>query len=175
MDRFRTFAYKVSKNHTRTCFVLKCDIKKFFASVDHAILKEILAKHIIDHDALWLLGNIIDSFHGARPGIGLPLGNLTSQLFSNIYLNEFDQFVKHVLKIKYYVRYADDFVVLSRDKQELGNLISPFRAFLSEKLRLTLHPDKVFIKTLSSGVDFLGWVHFPDHRVLRTSTKRMIF
>ena len=90
-------------------------------------------------------------------------------------MNEFDQFVKHDLKAKYYIRYADDFVLLSESKEWLQKQIDPIQQFLKEKLALELHPDKVFIKTLASGVDFLGWVNFPDHRILRTRTKqRMI-
>src|SRR3989338_6011649 len=106
---------------------------------------------------------------------GLPLGNLTSQLLVNIYMNEFDQFIKQNLKIKYYIRYADDFVVMSRDKEELESLLLKIRIFLKERLRLELHPNKVSISTLASGVDFLGWVHFPHHRVLRTVTKKRMF
>ncbi len=83
MNRFRTFAYKVSKNHTKTVWVLKCDIRKFFATINHEILLEILRGHIDDKDIMWLLGKIIGSFN-ASPGIGLPLGNLTSQLLVNI-------------------------------------------------------------------------------------------
>jgi retron-type reverse transcriptase len=165
--RFESFFRKVSKNYTKQCFVLKCDIKKFFASIDHEILKEILEKYIKDEDLLNLLGNIIDSFSP-----GLPLGNLTSQLLVNIYMNEFDQFVKHSLKEKYYIRYADDFVFLSQDKKHIEKLIIKISKFLEEKLRLRLHPDKVFIKTIYSGVDFLGWVNFAGYRVLRNSTKR---
>ena len=172
VNRFRTLAYKVSKNHTRTCWILKCDIKKFFANIDHDILKEIIRQYILDEQILWLLSRIIDSFHSIKPGVGLPLGNLTSQLFVNIHMNKFDQFVKHKLKVKYYIRYADDFVLLSSNKQELENVIPKINSFLNGKLKLTLHPDKVYIKTLASGVDFLGWVNFPDHRVLRTVTKR---
>jgi hypothetical protein len=118
-------------------------------------------------DTLWLLTSVIDSFPK-----GLPLGNLTSQLLVNIYMNEFDQFIKHVLKQKYYIRYADDFVFLSHNREELEQVKNTVAIFLKEKLRLDLHPDKVFIKTYSSGVDFLGWVHFSHHRVLRTSTKK---
>ncbi len=102
----------------------------------------------------------------------LPLGNLTSQLFCNIYMNELDQFVKHTLKATAYIRYADDFVILSERKDRLEVSIPEIREFLEKKLRLTLHPDKVFIKTFASGVDFLGWVHFRDFRVLRTASKR---
>lgn len=88
-------------------------------------------------------------------------------------MNEFDQYMKHTLKVKYYIRYADDFVVLSTEKQYLENiLLGEISYFLETKLKLSLHPDKVFIKTISSGIDFLGWVHFPHHLVLRTSTKR---
>ncbi|MCX6722785.1 MAG: RNA-directed DNA polymerase [Candidatus Staskawiczbacteria bacterium] len=148
--------------------MLKCDIKKFFASIDQKILINILEKYIKDKDTINLLKEIIFSF---EPN-GLPLGNLTSQLFSNIYLNEFDQFIKHKLKAKYYVRYADDFVFLSDNKKYLENIIKPISDFLQKELKLTLHPDKVFIKTLSSGVDFLGWVNFADHRVLREKTKK---
>jgi len=171
LNRFRAFSYIVSHNNTKTCWILKCDIRKFFASIDHKILLNILNSYIPDKQIIWLLQEIIESF-SVKSDIGLPLGNLTSQLFVNIYMNEFDQFVKHKLKMKYYIRYADDFVILSDNRKELKNLISPIRNFLSEKLKLNLHPQKVLIKTLASGVDFLGWVNFSNHRVLRTTTKR---
>ena len=190
--RFENFIRKASKNNNKTCWILKCDIKKFFASINHGILKDILAKHIQDKNILWLLGQIIDSFNAnahLRYSVdvqnntnsvmtenvsfkGLPLGNLTSQLLVNIYMNEFDQFAKRRLKVKYYIRYADDFVILSGNKEYLKNILEQIKEFLENNLKLNLHPDKVFIKTIVSGVDFLGWVHFPKHRVLRTSTKR---
>ncbi len=170
--RFKDFARSVSCNNTKTCWVLKCDVRKFFASIDHEILKNILAKHIADTRTLAVLENIIDSFHTeGKIGVGLPLGNLTSQLLVNIYMNEFDQYVKHVLKERNYIRYADDFVFLSRDKKHLEKLIPILLEYLENVLKLSLHPDKVYIKTFASGVDFLGWVHFPKHRVLRTATK----
>lgn len=173
LDRFRTFSRKVSKNNTKTCFVLKCDIRKFFANIDHQILKSILSKGIFDTDILKLLFTVIDSFQ-SKEGVpkGLPLGNLTSQLLVNIYMNEFDHFIKNKLKVKYYIRYADDFVILQNYKIEPQCILSQISEFLEKELKLELHPDKVFIKTMASGVDFLGWVHFPRHRVLRTSTKR---
>lgn len=167
VNRFRTMTHKVSQNHTKTCWILKGDIKKFFVSINHEILKRILKDYIPDKDISWLLNEIISSFNP-----GLPLGNLTSQLFVNIYMSKFDQFVKHKLKAKYYIRYADDFVILSDNKKHLESLIPEIKAFLKKELDLELHPNKVFIKTLASGMDFLGWVHFPDHRVLRTITKR---
>lgn len=175
IDRFRTLARKVSRNHTRTCWVLKCDIRHFFGSIDHRILLRILSEHIPDKDILWLLETIIESFETEnRHRVGLPLGNLTSQLFSNVFMNRFDQFVKHKLKAASYVRYADDFVFLSNEKSFLQALIPTICSFFLFDLHLTLHPNKIFLKTFASGVDFLGWVHFPDHRVLRTVTKRRL-
>jgi len=115
------------------------------------------------------------AIHDVTHKIGLPLGNLTSQLFANVYMNVFDQFVKHKIKAKYYIRYADDFVFLSHDRKYLEKLLPTISGFLLSTLKLSLHSDKVFIKTLSSGVDFLGWVYFPFCRVLRTTTKRRMF
>ena len=156
----------------RTCWVLKCDIRKFFASVDQKTLMNIVSRYIADPDILWLIGQVVSSFNSGTEGKGLPLGNLTSQLLVNVYMNEFDQFAKHKLKAKYYVRYADDFVFVSHEKQWLESLVPRIAEFLQSRLALSLHPDKVFVKTAAAGVDFLGWVHFPDHRVLRTTAKR---
>lgn len=172
LNRFRSLFYKVSRNSTLTCWVLKGDIKKFFENVDHEILLDILRSYIPDEKIIWLLEKVIGSFSSTRLGIGLPLGNLTSQLFVNIYMNEFDQFVKHELKARYYIRYTDDFVILSEDRLRLKGLALSLQKFLQKRLQLSLHLRKVFIKTFASGVDFLGWLHFPDHRVLRTATKR---
>ena len=192
MNRFRAFAYQVSKNHTRTSWVLKCDVRKFFASIDHQLLFAILEQSIPDQNILALLREVVSSFcsccgpnkdiHQQLPTgrckcmhKGLPLGNLTSQLLINVYMNKFDQFVKHTLKAKHYIRYADDFVVLSSDKKALTEILSYMKVFLREELKLELHPNKVSVQTFSSGVDFLGWVHFSDHRVLRTASKRRMF
>lgn len=172
MCRFQEMANTVSKNNTKTCWVLKCDIKKFFANIDHTILKIILRRYIQDKDILWLLGKVIDSFHTpGNPGVGLPLGNLTSQLLVNIYMNEFDHFVKRGLKIKYYIRFADDFVFLDTSKSHLERLIPILQDFLRYHLGLELHERKLFLQTIASGIDFLGWIHFSSHRVLRTTTK----
>ena len=167
MNRFRDYGRTVSLNHTRTAWVLKCDIKKFFANIDHEILKNILVNQISDRDILWLLKQVIDSFPK-----GLPLGNLTSQLLVNVYMNEFDHFLKRDLKIKHCIRYADDFVIIHENRKYLENILPDISKFLETRLKLTLHPNKVFIKTFTSGIDFLGWIHFPHHRVLRASTKR---
>lgn len=171
MNRFRTFAWQISKNDTRTSWVLKCDIRKFFASIDQRILLSTVERYIPDNRICALIKNVVESFSSTQMGKGLPLGNLTSQLLVNIYMNEFDQFAKHTLKAKYYIRYSDDFVILSTNRTWLVSLLPRIRDFLYDHLALEMHPNKVSINTIASGIDFLGWVHFPDHRVLRTSTK----
>jgi retron-type reverse transcriptase len=174
IDRLEIFSLRASKNHNKTARVLKCDIKKFFASIDHVKLVEILNDYIPDKNTQRLLKTVIESF-SSGPGKGLPLGNLTSQLFCNIYMNEFDQFIKHKLRIKNYIRYADDFVFLSDNKAVLTDLIPIIGKFLETNLCLSLHPQKVFIKTIASGLDFLGWINFPHARILRKTTEKRIF
>jgi len=171
VDRFEDFARKVTGNHTRSAFALKCDIRKFFDSIDHGILFDLICRKISDESLVRLIFQIIDSFHHT-PGKGLPLGNVTSQLFANIYMNEFDQFVKHRLKVKYYIRYCDDFVILNTDRALLKGDVGRIKSFLSEKLKLDLHPRKVEIRKLIQGIDFLGYVSLPHYRVLRTRTRR---
>jgi RNA-directed DNA polymerase len=90
-------------------------------------------------------------------------------------MNEFDHFVKRKLKIKYYIRYADDFVIFAKDREYLKHILIKLKEYLENNLKLIIHPDKIFIKTINSGLDFLGWVNFPNHRVLRTSTKKRMF
>lgn len=175
VKRFNDFYLKVSKNDTRQVWVLKCDIRKFFDSINQDILLDILGSYIIDKEIMDLLRKIIGSFHKNTVGVGLPLGNLTSQIFVNIYMNVFDQFVKHRLKAKYYIRYSDDFVILSDNREWLEKILLEISDFLNNKLKLSLHPNKVSINTFSSGVDFLGWVNFSAHKVLRTVTKKKMF
>ncbi len=105
---------------------------------------------------------------------GIPIGNLTSQLFANIYMNEFDQFIKHDLKVKYYLRYTDDFAIVSKSREYLENLLPRIAEFLKERLALQLHPQKIILRPSHQGIDFLGYVILPHHRALRTKTKRRI-
>ena len=163
---------KVSKNYRKDCFILKLDIKKFFESVDHAILLSIIKRKIKDEDLLWLLGNILKSF---SKGKGIPIGNLTSQLFANIYLNELDQFVKHRLKVRYYLRYADDFVILGSDLNKLIKHTSILAVFLRDNLNLDLHSKKIIIRKYTRGIDFLGYVVLPHYRLPRAKTRRRVF
>lgn len=174
--RLEKFARIVSRNYTRPCWALKCDIKKFFASVDHIVLLHLLEKRITNKDVLWLLSEIINSFHSEfGSSKGIPLGNLTSQVFANIYLNDLDQFVKHDQRIKYFLRYADDFLILSENKEKLVQYINPIEILLKEKLELELHPKKIIFRKLDWGIDFLGYVVLPHYCLPRTKTKRRIF
>lgn len=170
VTRLRQFTRKVSTNYRIPAYALKCDIRKFFHSVNHDILLSLIEKEISDSGVLWLIKEILESYK-----FGLPLGNVTSQLFANIYLNELDQFVKHQLKEKYYIRYCDDFIILNKNKGHLEEIIAQVEEFLRLKLRLELHPDKVVLRKLIQGIDFLGYVVMPHYIVVRPKTKKRIF
>lgn len=172
VKRVFTFIRKVSKNYTGSCYALKLDVKKFFASVDQDILLGLIRQKIGDEDLLWLIQNILSSFSN---GTGIPIGNLTSQIFANVYLNELDQFVKHILKIKYYLRYCDDFMILSTNREELTNLVPKIEEFLKLKLKLSLHENKIIIRKYTQGIDFLGYIALPHIILPRTRTRRRIF
>ena len=130
----------------------------------------LLRRNISDRDVLWLLDEIITS----NPG-GIPIGNLTSQMFANVYLNEFDHFVKRELHERYYLRYMDDFLILGLNKKRLREDKERIRAFLRDQLKLTLHPRKAEIFPIDRGLDFLGYVLCDGKRFLRKSTvKRFI-
>src|SRR5262249_18008030 len=105
---------------------------------------------------------------------GVPIGNLTSQIFANIYMNEFDQFVKHRLHVKNYARYTDDFVIISEERKYLEDLLPKLQKFLFEKLHLELLPKKITIRKYHEGVDFLGYVIFPHFTLLRAKTKKRV-
>lgn len=171
--RLEKFVRKATFNYQKSAFALKCDIKKFFANIDQPILLSLIKKRIIDPNVIWLIKKIIFSFV-ERPNKGLPLGNVTSQLFSNIYLNELDYYIKHNLKQKFYLRYCDDFIILHHDEKYLKSLVEPINSFLQIKLKLFLHPNKITIRKLRQGIDFLGYVTLPHYRIIRTKTKQRI-
>ncbi len=171
VTRLRSFLRKASCNNTKKVYVLKCDVRKFFASIDHEMLLNLIARRIQNEEILELIRTIILS-HGSETGKGIPLGNITSQLFANIYLHELDWHIKQVLRIKYYVRYCDDFVIVSSNKDYLIALIEHIRRFLKDELLLDLHPNKVSIRCWNQGVDFLGYVLQPKSTILRTKTRR---
>lgn len=193
VKRLQKFLIRINQRKLSSTYCLKCDISKYFPSVNHQILIKLLEKKIKDKDTMWLLKEIISSYETGRDynylfspesrfrtklPRGIPIGNLTSQLFANLYLNELDQYLKHRLKIvknsqtiygiKYYIRYVDDFVILSNSKIFLNQLSEKIRTFLYDKLYLTLHPKKVSIFPFDKGIDFLGYVIFKDHIRLRS-------
>ncbi len=168
---------KVSANGKLPCYALKMDIRRFFDAVSHKILKALLRKNIQDENALKIIGMIIDSFkvkETPEGSIGIPLGNVTSQFFANLYLHELDDFIKQNLKERCYLRYCDDFIILANDEVHLRSLILIIQEFLSKNLRLELHPKKLIIRKLTQGIDFVGYVLFEKHIVARTRTKQRI-
>lgn len=166
VNKLRKILWKITRNNRGKCFAMKCDIKKFFESIDQEILISTIEKRIKDADALWLIDEIVRSFPA-----GLPIGNLTSQLFANIYLNELDQFVKKGLFVPLYLRFTDDFIVVSDSKIELEKRLTRIKKFLLEKLNLELHQNKITLRKNTQGIDFLGYVQFPHWRLIRAKTK----
>ena len=186
IKRFYSFVRKVSRNgrlngwfddNQIKGYCLKADIKHYFQEIDSKILLKILQRKICCEKTLWLIKRVIERERETQNSsiiIGLPLGNLTSQFFANVYLNELDQFVKHKLGAKYYIRYVDDFVILHSSKSQLKLWKKEIELFLNEKLNLELHKDKSRIIPLSRGIDFVGFRNFYNYKLLRTRNIRKI-
>jgi hypothetical protein len=172
LDRFDRFKRRVSRNSTLSCFVLKADIKHYFDMVDHEMLIGILRGKIGDGRVIWLIRTILANHLTKEWGKGMPLGNLTSQFFANVYLNALDQFVKHKLRARYYIRYVDDFVILCKSKEALEYYKEEVSRFLREKLALSLHPEKSRIFPLYRGTDFLGMKIFAHHKAVQRKNIR---
>jgi len=181
IERYHQFA----RTHD---YVLKCDIRKFFPSIDHGILKETLRRRIACPDTLWLIDLIIDHSNPQEPvddyfpgddfvsshveRKGLPIGNLTSQFWGNVFMDSFDHYIKDSLGYKGYVRYVDDFVIFAQEKQTLHTLKTAIEKYLAT-LRLKIHPHKTQIYKVTDGVPFLGFRVFPTFRyVLKPKVKR---
>ena len=153
----------------RNKYCLKCDIRKFYPSINHNILFDIIKRKIKCKRTLQLLQDIIYSIEG---GTNVPIGNYTSQWFGNLYLNELDTYIKHTLKIKYYARYSDDFILFSNSKQELLQSELSIEKFITTKLKLNFSKSSVF--PVTQGVDYLGYRHFKDYILLRKSTAKRV-
>lgn len=178
VQRFEYFQRKVSRNGKRVRiggggnsnsvegYVLKADIKHYFDTVDHDVLLSIIKRKIKDGKVMWLIRKILNNFEGNDLNKGMPLGNYTSQFFANVYLNELDHFVKHDLKVKYYIRYVDDFVILHSNRKVLEYYQDRINHYL-QFLKLELHPDKSKIIPLKSGIVFLGYKIFYKYKRLR--------
>ena len=201
IQRADGFIRRSSANYSRDCYVLKLDIKSFFISInkpilltslqhfiaqrypypDKAIVLELCQKIVMNDPTInciikgkrahWDSFPKEKSLFYAPKGCGLPIGNLTSQVFANFYMNELDHYIKHDLGINYYGRYVDDFILVHEDKTYLAALISVISEFLSNKLRLDLHPRKIHLQHYSKGVNFLGVVIKPNRIYVGKRTK----
>ena len=174
VSKNKTLVRKFNKRNTIRGFFLKGDIKKYFDTINHKILLEIIQRKIKDGEVLFLLQKILFNYKANEKGKGMPLGNLTSQFLANVYLNELDWFVKRELKAEYYIRYVDDFVILHHDKHELQSFKERIEDFLADHLHLKLNHDKSKIEPLARGIQFLGFRNYYHHKLLKKkSTKRI--
>jgi len=169
LERFEKFRRKVISNFTSKGFCLKADIKHYFEEFDCNLLLKIIKRKIKCKKTINLIKLILNNFEKSK---GIPLGNLTSQFFANVYLNELNQFVKNKLRAKYYLRSVDDFVILYNSKKQLEIWKKEIENFLRERLKLELHPDKLKIINLSKGIDFVGFRNFYYFRLLRKRNVR---
>jgi len=188
--RLYKFTRQITSNGNSKAYYLQLDVKDFFPSISKEILFKLISNKVSDPDILWLTRLIIfwdctksfvtrgdnsllnripehKSLFGKNNEYGLPIGNLTSQFFANVYLNELDQFVKHTLKARYYLRYVDDFVILSPDATELSAWQARIEEFLSNQLKLRLHPKRHKLLPISNGIDFLGYIIRPGYILVR--------
>lgn len=157
-----------------TSWVYRGDVKKFFDSVDHDVLLSIVRRHVSDETTLWLLSEVINSYRTAGQPYGMPIGNLTSQLFANMYLNEFDRFVRHHIKPLAYVRYGDDFSIFFRSRQEAVAGRVKCIQFLEKQLLLTIHQHNNVIVKANQGLHFLGHHVYPRSVVANRALRRKI-
>ena len=196
--RARDFAKRITRNYSKKAYYLKADISNYFNSINKVILLDIIRRYVkekwlmdlieqvINHDPrtnvfmkspkeLWEKLPKHKSLFNAQPEKGLPIGNLTSQFFSNVYLNRIDQFVKHNLRIKYYCRYVDDMVLMHEDPKYLNYCYEQIDDFLRRNLDLVLNPKKKNMNLISRGFDFVGHVIKPNRIYLRTTIIRKSF
>lgn len=167
LERADQFIRKVGNG-----YALKADIRHYFDTVDHAVLLSILGRRIKDPQLMHLIQVVLENHRTETPGKGMPLGNLTSQFFANVYLAELDRYIKHVLRAKFYLRYVDDFVIFSKDRNELAAWKGEIATYLHNYLKLALHPDKTKILPIRSGVQLVGFRVFRHHKLIKRSNLR---
>lgn len=154
------------KDKTGTQYCLKLDITKFYPTIDHEILKGLVRRKIKDPDLLWLLDEIINS------APGLPIGNYLSQYLANFYLTYFDHWLKELIRVKYYFRYADDLVILSSSKDELHHILTNISEYLYQNLKLSVKRNYQVFPVQARGIDFVGYRFYHTHTLLRKSIKK---
>lgn len=164
---------RICNQNNPNFWILKCDIKGFFYHIDSNILYSIMCKYIADVELLNFTKLLIFDGREEMGAIGIPIGNYTSQFFANIYLNELDQFVKRTLKIKHYVRYMDDFILLLNTKEECKLIKHTIETFLHQQLHLELNAKSKYYPN-KMGVDFCGYRIFTTHKLLRLNSKKKI-
>lgn len=190
VHRLQSFMRKVTANCTRHAWALQLDIRAFFPSIDRKLLLQQVLSRLKNEELHWLSTVLIlhnptpdavytcspakwdhiathKSLFSVPPGKGLPIGNLTSQFFANVYLNPLDQFIKHQLKARYYLRYVDDLALLHPSRDQLRAWQAQIGKFIHRKLQLKLHPHRQIIRPVTSGLDFLGYIVKPSHRIMR--------
>jgi len=190
VERLRSFTHKVTANQTRRAWFAQLDIRAFFPSIDRNILLSMVLSRLQNEELRWLSELLIlhdstidpvftcspekwknvptqKSLFSVPSGKGLPIGNLTSQFFANVYLNSLDQFVKHSLKVRWYMRYVDDLVLLDLDRHTLQDWTEEIGTFLKNTLKLDLHPNRRIIRPVSNGIDFVGYIVRPSHLYIR--------
>ena len=190
VKRLQHFTRSITRNNSQRAYYMQLDIRSFFVEINKNILRNIVRKHTQDGFMVWLADVVIsnDCTQNCRTTRGknllervpphkslfkqvqhrgLPIGNLTSQFFANLYLNELDQFVKRQMRCHYYVRYTDDMVLLSTSQEELRGWMAEIEQFLARQLDLELHPNKRIIRPISNGIDFLGYIIRPFYLLVR--------
>jgi retron-type reverse transcriptase len=168
VDAMQKYMRIAQRNYGDNYYILKMDIKKFFYNIDHNILLEIMKSHIKDKKLLQFTKLLIDSDNET---VGIPIGNYTSQFFANIYLDKLDKFIKHNLKVRYFLRYMDDFILLVKDREEAKKLYCIISEFLNNTLKLSLN-DKSRYYPSSFGADFCGYRIWSTHRLIRNGSKK---
>lgn len=173
VERVSYFMRKAAWEYGEDAYIIKLDIRRFFYSINREILKDLLPKKIKCIDTLNLVYKIIDSADVIDP-LGLPLGNTLSQLFTNVYMDRFDQYCKRVLRIRHYVRYADDVIAIVQNKAEANRILTAMIDFLKEELELDINEHKTRIFPVEQGVNAYGFKIFKTHRLLRNDSKKKI-
>jgi len=174
ISAFRYFVKLTQHNH-QPCFVLKGDVRKYFNSIDQGILLDLIKEKAVGEKTFAVIKEIISSYVFSEPGKGIPLGNITSQIMANIYLNVLDKYVKKELKSRFYVRYNDDFIIISESAEELEEIRTKIISFVKDKLSLEIPLEKTSLRKIGWGVDFLGFTILPEAVLLRNKTKNKMY
>jgi len=176
VNTFRYFIKMCSQDKSKNCWVLKCDIRKYFENINHDILYKELHLKIIDEKVLFIIDSIIRSYASQGDSSkGIPLGNVTSQIFANIYLHKLDMYIKKDLKCNWYIRYNDDFVIIGKNREKLVLIRDKIMLFIKQELRLDIPIEKTSIRKALWGIDFLGYRILEKGILLRNNTKQKIY